>query len=83
MWRSDIEADESSERKNYFPPCKTMEKVNFEWLENLIETDNDTKTTKVGNFWFSIGFDLRTGFKELIHTRYSNNNRINIRFHFY
>ena len=59
------------ERKKYAPPCKTMEKVNFEWLENLIEEDNHTKTDKVGHFWFSIGFDLRTGFKELIHTRYS------------
>ena len=58
------------ERKEYEPPCKTMEKVTFYWLENVIETEVDDNSEKVGHFWFSIGFDLKD-FKEFVHTRYS------------
>ena len=58
------------ERKKYVLPCKTMENVNFEWLESDIDIDGDTTSNKVGHFWFSISFQMRT-FKEFIHTRYS------------
>ena len=58
------------ERKKYEPPCKTMEKVNFEWLESDIETDNDPKMDKTGHFWFSISFQMGS-LKEFIHIRYS------------
>ena len=58
------------ERKKYEIPCKTMERVNFEWVESDIETDDDPKMDKVGHFWLSISWHMRT-FKEFTHTRYS------------
>ena len=59
------------EIQKYEKPCKTMEKVSFEWLESEIETDgDDPKTDKVGQFWFSISFQMTT-FKEFSHIRYS------------
>ena len=60
-----------TEREEYIPPCKAMENVRIDYVENNYTIKNVTKDS-VGEFWFSIGFRMHK-FKEIDQERYCNN----------